>query len=174
MKRYLLLASVAGCLLSAGNAWADGGWSETEPSTTLNISAKIEPGAWGKVDDMNWGTFVLDTATDVGAEIATFSDGTVSYNSDAVWANSGDAEAGVIGVSSGATRITGVSFNPTTVDLVDSEDQVIAQVTDLAVHGDITDGGDLYLDATLIRGEGTLPYDGEVEITGSTTVTLSF
>ena len=178
MRRYLLLASVAGCLMNAGNAWTmlpgDDFDNETL-STTMNISAYISSSLSGKLDDMDWGKFI--TKSDSLAEnqlLATFSNGTLTVNDTNVSLHSG-GEAAMMNISSGCMAITGATFSPSTVELKDTENHVVAKVTNLGwssddfcaynyVNGQLKAGNDF----SQVRDTSGL------EVTGTTTVTLEF
>jgi len=174
MKKYLLLASVAGCLL-AHNAMAAG-----SPSATLNMSAKFITGFWTDVHNINFGTMVLtDGATDDDL-LATFTNGTLSVESDKVSYHSGE-EAGYASLSSGSAVVTGFAFSSETVALKNSENETIAEVYDLAM-GSLMDPSEAPYDSLRYnwinaklrlknREDMGSNYD---EATGTTTLTFQF
>ena len=81
MKKYFLLASVAGCLMTA-NAWA-GTIATGGASATINVKANLKPtGTITSVADMDFGDILVtqDTTQDVcTGDIATLgTDGVIN------------------------------------------------------------------------------------------------
>ena len=120
MKRYLLLASVAGCLLNVGNAMA---WSSNE-TATITVSAKLAQDVLWETRDVDFGNMVL-TNPENNDVLATFTNNEISYGS--MVAVHGNAEAGAVGISSGASLVTGVTFDEE-VALKDGSNNVVAKM----------------------------------------------
>ena len=78
MKRYLLLASVAGCLLSAGNAWA--GTPATDgQSATIGVSVGMEAVDFiSAAPDINFGTLLTDGNGEEEDLVRMSTDGTMT------------------------------------------------------------------------------------------------
>ena len=176
MKKYLLLASVAGCLLNAGNVMAD---DISDLSGTLTLYATIGTTTDWTMIDVNFGNILLGDAEDDDV-IATFTDGSINYVEGKVIAH-GTAEPGCIALSSYGNLATGVSFSPASVDLRDSSYRTVAQVTNLGVGDKITgipgctadDEQGYYIDAQLVIKDRDNAIYGET-LSGTTTVTLTF
>ena len=180
MKKFLLLASVAGCLL-AHNAMAGGyGNSQSGTSGTLTLYATIGTTTDWAMIDVNFGNILLGDAAEDDDVIATFTDGSINYVEGKVIAH-GTAEPGCIALSSYGNLATGVSFSPASVDLKDSSYRTVAQVTNLGVGDKITgipgctvdDEQGYYIDAQLVLKDRNNAIYGET-LSGTTTVTLQF
>ena len=105
MKKYLLLASVAGCLLNAGNAMAD-----TGQSAVVNVSVDIQHGCTiESFDSISFGEVLLDPDKET-TTIHMDSDGDLT-SSDALYVNKAD------GVSRGVISIICGSNVPFNIDV---------------------------------------------------------
>ena len=177
MKRYLLLASVAGCLLNVGNVWATDHDYDGAKSGEVQVSVTLRTvGQWG-VNDVDFGEILLDPSVRDGDTIATFTNGELSYTAGKTLKHT-EGTSGSIALSGMADSVTGVTFSPTTVDLLNASDNVVAHMTDIAPSAKTTvpigRGGDnetgYFINGRLVvqdtNAEGTL--------TGVTTVTLQF
>lgn len=96
MKKYLLLASVAGCLM-AGNAMAG---SFDDSNATINVKANILTGCvFTNVSDMDFKDIMLQPGDGNEAELVMTAAGVVSSSSENVISFTEDATAGSFTVS---------------------------------------------------------------------------
>ena len=179
MKRYLLLASVAGCLLNAGNALAD------DPSHQITVSANLASALSWYVQDVDFGNIVLSGTAASGDEIARFTNGNISYTSGKSVAH-GSAQTGAIALSSGASLVTGVTFDVEEVELKkEGSNAVVAKMVGLSVSDRVDEIGEKFPDRQELGGyfvNGALQLNTEAgafdaageTITGVMTVTLQF
>ena len=82
MKRYLLLASVAGCLLNASNAWA-ASIDDNKHGATINVKAEVSQSAFiYSASDLDFGSYILSGNWMGFRDVATMdADGTISQTS---------------------------------------------------------------------------------------------
>ena len=122
MKKYLLLASVAGCLLSA-NAMA----ASVDPSghsATLNVQVNIANGTIiGEAGDLEFGTLIYDNFEyETETALATLGiDGEVTSKSEHITIGDSENNAGYINAGAGdmvVTSITCANDGPTTAGCV--------------------------------------------------------
>ena len=171
MKKYLLLASVAGCLM-ASNAMAYKG--TTDISADISITAKLAQAFSWQYEDVNFGNIVVSNSAAVDDIIAVFNNGVLSFTDGKVVSH-GSEEAGWILLSSGGGLVTGVSFSATTVDLKDSSNNVVAQMVDIAPGPRSTEDQPKYFINGKLKLKGSIPDTiAGTEITGSVTATLQF
>lgn len=177
MRKYLLLASVAGCLLSAGNAMADtsevaadGKSARMDVYATLKVAPSITD-----VTDMKFGTIYVKGSVAEGEKVASLSTaGKITvYNSGL--SSSGTPAAGTFTVDSAGPNFSVtcgkeednkciVETGPSGMSLLVD---VFPKSGTIAEGGSATAlGGDLYF-----RSFGS---NTEDDASGSITVTLSY
>ena len=174
MKKYLLLASVAGCLL-AHNAMAwDSVLNETSPYATLQASVRVMRSFFAWTYNINFGTMSLSESAEDGDLLATFTNGVLSVEAEKVSFHEGGS-SGMVSLSGGGTESTGLNFASETIELKNTSNETVMEVYDLARGGHKVDSEypDYWINAKLrlkdrskLLGNGTL--------TGTTTVTLAF
>ena len=185
MKKYLLLATVAGCLM-ASNAMAISDPitvnSTDDLSAVVNISAKLAKAMVWRYNDVNFGNIVLSGTVANNDVIATFAEGELKFVSGKTITHGGE-EAGWIQLSSGAeaAMAAGISFNPTTVDLLRGDSTKVAEMTDIGTAIATNPNGEYlnydigyFINGSLkITNVSAIPAGGE-SVTGTTTVTLTY
>ena len=156
MKRYLLLASVAGCLLNAGNAMAD---YSTVDGDTATIAAKVTISGTCRFDypqDINFGTVVVAGMPHNDIYLTMDHSGVVTYDEETV----ADSSLGRVYVScpadvtasidlSTGEASDGISFSNPFV--VDSSREVVTTISGTGSSGDPSGmalyfGGDIEFD----------------------------
>ena len=189
MKKYLLLASVAGCLM-ASNAMAISDPitvnSTDDLSAVVNISAKLAKAMIWRYNDVNFGNIVLSGTVANNDVIATFTGGELEFATGKTVTHGGE-EAGWIQLSSvgEAAMAAGISFEPTTVDLYTTSGGnpiKVAEMTDIGTAITTNPNGEYVGDSGVgyfingslkITDVSAVPAGGE-SVTGTTTVTLTY
>ena len=102
MRKYLLLATVAGCMFSE-NAMAGGSISANQQNATVNVRATIRKASQiQNLQDMDFGTLYI--ANDTTGDLVSMSTaGEVTVKNDAVVAATGEPASGYIGFSAYTT-----------------------------------------------------------------------
>ena len=177
MKKYLLLASVAGCLMCAGNAMA-GTIADDGQSATINISAKIVGvDLITAVQDMNFGTLYVPSNIVADDKIADMDeDGVITL--DKALRATGTSQVGYFEVTRDIDFdiVCGSGDNITTDDATDGcsltglsgqELSVHVNASELDDNNRVTLSGELYFTSGGSSGVS-------MDTSGSITVTLNY
>ncbi|MBP5352886.1 MAG: hypothetical protein J6Y91_03885 [Alphaproteobacteria bacterium] len=126
MRKYLLLASVAGCLMSAGSAMA--GTIDTEhgsQSAVLNVKMNlVQSDTIASVQDMDFGTLAIsgeETDFSYGDELATISTAGVvtSSNEHVIISSTAAAAAGAVTFTNSIHDVKVVCTQQPSIDLLE-------------------------------------------------------
>jgi len=106
MKKYLLLATVAGCLLGTGNVWAEQHPALDEQSVDIKVKALLYPTCRiGLSNDMDFGSWYVTKST---FSITMDTQGNITSSSGVVSAGSSPAAASL---SSAGTACAGATLD---------------------------------------------------------------